>query len=449
MTITTVYRVLTPHGGFEAQWDEDEEIPVAYVGDESAIAFFKSFLDLNPISARGGSLVQFAALQPGDMAFCQNAQYGIKVIEPLDDLIDDDTGDTQMPTIYDSASDADTFTLIGEGAALLNGLDENSDTFFVDLGRLREIVIALGAAAPVPEPMPYDVTQDQPALAAAGYAKVKDNPTGNEWLREVALADDMGSLLYRVFVEWGSPVQYRVTVTAALTGVRKPGSDSLGWYATPEEAVAAAQKSCDAFPFPKLVVPVADPEPTGTENEPVIEPPAPDTLSTSPLSDETMLKYIAIAADSITALRRIDVYRVLYSLAADNANGVTRAALATWIAQKRPDLAAEVTAVMAEEWPDDGWTPPAADPVVAVTDPLPEGGTVVPPIEPAPNGERADDLAFLLSVSAQSIDMMADGIAERIEATLGKYPGDADIEQAVRESVASYTDYMQKLIGGQ
>ncbi|MBB3255454.1 hypothetical protein F4827_000339 [Paraburkholderia bannensis] len=90
MTITTAYRVLTPHGGFEAQWDEDDEIPVAYVGDADAIAFFKSVLDLNPISARGGALVQFAALQPDDMAFCQRPELGITVIEPIDDLLDDD-----------------------------------------------------------------------------------------------------------------------------------------------------------------------------------------------------------------------------------------------------------------------------------------------------------------------------------------------------------------------
>lgn len=351
MTITTSYRVLTPHGGFEAQWDEDDEIPVVYVGDEDAIAFFKSVLDLNPISARGGALVQFAALQPDDMAFCQRPEYGITVIEPLDDLLDDDaasgddsdTSDTEMSTIYDSASDADTFTLIGEGAQLLAALDENSDSFFADLGRLREIVLALGSGAPAVDP--------------------------------------------------------------AL--------------------------------------------PTGKETAPVIEPPAAVTLVTSPLSDEIMQKYIAIAADSIEKLRRIDVYRVLDALAADNPDGVTRAALATWIATKRPDLVPEITAVMAEEWPGDGWAAPtAAEPPATVTDPLPEGGTIVPPVEPAVSPERSADLDFLKAVAAQTIDMMADGVAERIETTLGAYPGDAEIEAAVRAAVASYTDFMTKAIGG-
>jgi hypothetical protein len=164
-----------------------------------------------------------------------------------------------------------------------------------------------------------------------------------------------------------------------------------------------------------------------------------------------MQKYIAIAADSIDKLRRIDVYRVLEALAADNPDGVTRAMLATWIVTKRPDLAQEVATVMAEEWPGDGWTAPTAvtttDPAVTVTDPLPEGGTVVPPVVPAENANRAADLDFLKAVAAQSIDMMADGVAERIETTLGAYPGDAEIETAVREAVAAYTDYMTKAIG--
>ncbi|WP_109479107.1 hypothetical protein [Paraburkholderia sp. C35] len=209
----------------------------------------------------------------------------------------------------------------------------------------------------------------------------------------------------------------------------------------------AAQAAADAAPLPGDAALTTD-QPTGEESATTVETPAPATVTASPLSDETMQKYIAIAADSINALRRIDVYRVLYSLASDNEDGVTRSALATWIAQKRPDLAAEVTAVMAEEWPDDGWTLPAADPGAQVTDPLPEGITEVQPIEPEVNSERAADLAFLQTVTAQSIDMMADGVAERIDTTLGKYPGDADIEAAVRDAVNSYTDYMTKAIAG-
>jgi hypothetical protein len=80
-----------------------------------------------------------------------------------------------------------------------------------------------------------------------------------------------------------------------------------------------------------------------------------------------------------------------------------------------------------------------------VGDPLPEGGTLVP----AENGNRAADLDFLNTVKAQTIDMMAEGIAERIETIIGVYPGDAEIEAAVRDAVNSYCDYMQKLIESQ
>jgi hypothetical protein len=179
-------------------------------------------------------------------------------------------------------------------------------------------------------------------------------------------------------------------------------------------------------------------------------PVVPDSVGqpATTLSDEIMQKYIAIAADSIEALRRIDVYRVLDALPADNPDGMTRAALATWIVTKRPDLLQEVASVMAEEWPGDGWAAPtAAEPAATLTEPLPEGVTVVPPVVPAENGNRAADLDFLKAVEAQSIDMMADGVAERIETTLGAYPGDSEIEAAVRAAVASYTDYMTKAIG--
>jgi hypothetical protein len=42
----------------------------------------------------------------------------------------------------------DVFAIIGEGAALLAALDENADSFFADLTRLREILAMLGEGAP-------------------------------------------------------------------------------------------------------------------------------------------------------------------------------------------------------------------------------------------------------------------------------------------------------------
>lgn len=70
--------------------------------------------------------------------------------------------------------------------------------------------------------------------------------------------------------------------------------------------------------------------------------------------------YIVIAADSVAELRKVDVFRVLDSLRADNIDGVTRSRLASFISQNRPDLVDEVTAVMQEEFPGDGWKPDGA-----------------------------------------------------------------------------------------
>lgn len=66
-------------------------------------------------------------------------------------------------------------------------------------------------------------------------------------------------------------------------------------------------------------------------------------------------QYIMVAADSIAALRKVDVFRVLDSVRADNIDGVTRGDLASFIFRHRPDLVDEVREVMREEFPGDGW----------------------------------------------------------------------------------------------
>ncbi|MCA8050905.1 hypothetical protein [Burkholderia arboris] len=66
-------------------------------------------------------------------------------------------------------------------------------------------------------------------------------------------------------------------------------------------------------------------------------------------------KYIKISADSIASLRKADVFRVLEGIASGNVDGITRADLATFIANARPDLASEVEDVMNEEFPADNW----------------------------------------------------------------------------------------------
>ena len=67
-------------------------------------------------------------------------------------------------------------------------------------------------------------------------------------------------------------------------------------------------------------------------------------------------QFIKISAESIGALRKVDVFRVISSLRSDNIDGATRNDLATFIAAMRPDLVAEVEDVMREEYPQDGWT---------------------------------------------------------------------------------------------
>jgi hypothetical protein len=66
-------------------------------------------------------------------------------------------------------------------------------------------------------------------------------------------------------------------------------------------------------------------------------------------------QYIKISADSISELRKVDVYRVINSIRSDNLDGVSRSDLATFIATKRSDLVAEVTEVMREDFPQEGW----------------------------------------------------------------------------------------------
>ncbi len=78
-------RVITPCGVFTAVWPDDEELPVRYEGDFDAIAFFRSFLENNAISGNGGSRLEFALLEPGDLrGFCDKPEMGVAVEQDLD-----------------------------------------------------------------------------------------------------------------------------------------------------------------------------------------------------------------------------------------------------------------------------------------------------------------------------------------------------------------------------
>lgn len=497
--ITTTYKVATPNGGFEAQWDEDDEIPVQYVGDADAIAAFKAFLDLGAVSGREGALIQFDSLEPADLyGFCQSEKYGITVLPTVDDLLDEQQQEQEpeMQAIYDSASDAETFALIGEGAQLLNGLDENSDTFFADLGTLREIIQKLGVDAPVIEPTP-DLTPSALTLNVDSIqAVLAESVPANlpaAWIimnaprpllgQETAQGDFLHGRFYaaidpqdeysqgyidRNVKDDGYVVFVADKATQMAMALQTVDTEYLPAYLEMDEqergetmgshladlnkgktfgelkALAAKGMPTVALPEPVPAI-VVDPTPE----------PAPASASTEPVNMEI---YIKAAADSIAELRRVDVYRVLSGLAADNIDNVTRPMLASWIIANRPDLEKEVTDVMNEEWPGEmstGAVDPVVpvvvvDPVAAVAEPLPDGGAVVPPAAgetTTTDPQRAADLAYLADVTAGTVtDMWADEVPDRIEAIIGKYAGDADMEAAAREAVAAYTDFMTKAI---
>ncbi|ABO60220.1 hypothetical protein LA345_36965 (plasmid) [Burkholderia vietnamiensis] len=76
--------------------------------------------------------------------------------------------------------------------------------------------------------------------------------------------------------------------------------------------------------------------------------------------DAILEKYIKMSAESVASLRKDDVFRVLDGIAKENVDGVTRAELASFIANARPDLESEVREVMTEEFPADNWSATSA-----------------------------------------------------------------------------------------
>jgi hypothetical protein len=83
----SIYQVLTPAGVFQAVFGE-EDTPVEYRGNETAIQFFKNWLALNQISGEHGILLNDNNLEPDQLyGFCQPDGSGITVLPPLDDLL--------------------------------------------------------------------------------------------------------------------------------------------------------------------------------------------------------------------------------------------------------------------------------------------------------------------------------------------------------------------------
>ncbi|QOJ22964.1 MAG: hypothetical protein HRU78_04300 [Gammaproteobacteria bacterium] len=86
--MNSIYKVLTPVGQFDAVFSENEDVSIEYVGDESAIQFFKDWLLLNQVSGDHGHLLDVQNLTPVDLyGFCQPTRSDIEVIPPFDDLL--------------------------------------------------------------------------------------------------------------------------------------------------------------------------------------------------------------------------------------------------------------------------------------------------------------------------------------------------------------------------
>lgn len=79
--IATRYLVVTPEGAFEAQWDDDELVPVQMVGSPAAIEHLEHFLQLRMITGRRGQRLSIASIEPDDLlGFCQSVEFGIRVL---------------------------------------------------------------------------------------------------------------------------------------------------------------------------------------------------------------------------------------------------------------------------------------------------------------------------------------------------------------------------------
>ncbi|VVE17495.1 MULTISPECIES: hypothetical protein [Pandoraea] len=101
-------------------------------------------------------------------------------------------------------------------------------------------------------------------------------------------------------------------------------------------------------------------------------------------------QYIKIAANSIGVLRKVDVFRVLDSVRADNIDGMTRTDLASFIVKQRPDLVDEVEEVMQQEFPGDHWS---IDGLAAHTLPSQQVVLVVDYVNPEMDAKDLSNLA--------------------------------------------------------
>ncbi|SBV37731.1 hypothetical protein STPYR_12674 [uncultured Stenotrophomonas sp.] len=88
--IATEITVSTPAGRFVAQWDDDPDIPVQYVGDPRGIAFFRQYMEVAMVTGAGGLPLAPDHLEPVDLVgFCNSAEYGITILPDADYVLAD------------------------------------------------------------------------------------------------------------------------------------------------------------------------------------------------------------------------------------------------------------------------------------------------------------------------------------------------------------------------
>ncbi len=72
------------------------------------------------------------------------------------------------------------------------------------------------------------------------------------------------------------------------------------------------------------------------------------------------------------------------------------------------------------------------------------GTSTLPEWVAANNPQRDTDLAYFNDVIGEKVDMWDDGLADRLEAMIGSYAGDAEMEAKWKEAVTAYTNFMVK-----
>lgn len=147
------YLVRTEAGEFTVNFGEEDGDRTTYEGDEGAIKYFKNRLLFNFVSGEDGHSINPDFVSPYDFwAYCQTDTIRIIPDEYYEATFKEWESELsegyEMKQNFDSVDDSQAFALMGEGAQILGRLDENSATFFADLGRLKEIIAALGESTP-------------------------------------------------------------------------------------------------------------------------------------------------------------------------------------------------------------------------------------------------------------------------------------------------------------